>query len=411
MYLARVSQFVRSPTMGPLLIFGTLGGASLAAAVAFSDSLLGSGVVFLLALCAFTLVLDIFFRLMYRIYYGTPYINLGKVRFSSLYVEPHPYIPFVNKKNHKTEKPGPANYPLHQGRFTFGEYRTNNLGFANGESGSAPITIPKPAGVIRVVCIGASTTQNYLEENGKVYSYPLELECYLLKSGIQNFEVHNCGQGGYNSADILVRFILQIIDTGPDVVVLYHAYNDIRAYFTPGFSSDYSHARRNLGEVYWKFKLASFIPEFHLKVANYLINQWLPVNVRYSLLSHVTKGIPDYRLSPDEGLNTYRRNLQTIADVCKARGIKLILSTYCHYLHVGIRDDPLHLLYAECVAKENQVVREISRASGIPLVDNATLMPMEDTYFVDSIHFSPAGMTRIAQNVGAVLIGMAKERR
>ena len=39
----------------------------------------------------------------------------------------------------------------------------------------------------------------------------------LQKKKIKKFEVHNCGQGGYNSADILVH-ALQIVDFQPDII-------------------------------------------------------------------------------------------------------------------------------------------------------------------------------------------------
>lgn len=46
------------------------------------------------------------------------------------------------------------------------------------------VVIPKPKKLIRINCIGASTTGNYIEENNKIYSYPLELE-RILKKNIQ----------------------------------------------------------------------------------------------------------------------------------------------------------------------------------------------------------------------------------
>ena len=52
----------------------------------------------------------------------------------------------------------------------------------------------------------------------------------ILNNSYEKYEVNNCAQGGYNSADILVRFSLQYLDTRPDLIIIYHAYNDIRSY-------------------------------------------------------------------------------------------------------------------------------------------------------------------------------------
>ena len=62
-------------------------------------------------------------------------------------------------------------------------------------------------------------------ENNIVYSYPLELE-RILKKHNKDIEVNNFTQGGYNSADLLVSFVLQNIETRPDYIIIYHAYND-----------------------------------------------------------------------------------------------------------------------------------------------------------------------------------------
>ena len=78
----------------------------------------------------------------------------------------------------------------------------------NGINGDRDVVIPKPRDIIRINCIGSSTTQNYLTINNTNYSYPLELEKILSKKFNKKIEVNNFGQGGYNSADILVRFLI-----------------------------------------------------------------------------------------------------------------------------------------------------------------------------------------------------------
>ena len=106
----------------------------------------------------------------------------------------------------------------------------------------------------------------------------------------KNIEVNNCAQGGYNSADLFVRYGLQNIDTKPDYIIIYHAYNDIRSYLASGFTSDYSHSRKNLGEVYWKYYLGSKIPNIPLNFINYLINKFiLPLDERSTILEAIEK--------------------------------------------------------------------------------------------------------------------------
>lgn len=372
-------------------------------AIICGDSAIDKGLIFIMLAVTLVVLAEVVFRFGYRLYTGRGYQPFPRLPFEDLYVEPHPYIPFVNKRNFTTEKAGPANYPLHKGRFFFGQYATNNMGFANGADGGRNIEIPKPHGLLRINCIGASTTGNYIECDGQAFSYPMELEKALKLGMGRAVEVNNCGQGGYNSADIMVRFALQVLDTQPDIVIIYHAYNDIRAYLTPEFESDYSHVRRNLGENYWKFALASKVPYIPVKFLNYLFNLWLPGNIRNSLLDQVTKGDFQPDLDPAKGLVTYQRNLQCIIDLCRCNGIQVVLSTYCHFLHDTIKKDPLHLLYRRIVTEENNIMRHLAGKNELQLVDNAALVPQEEQYFVDSIHFTPEGMRMIASNMAKAI--------
>jgi hypothetical protein len=166
---------------------------------------------------------------MYRIKFKRPYLMVPKVPFRKMHIEPHPYLPFVYKKNFICHKAMPANYPLHKDRgYTFSQLMTNNVRHLNGPNGDRDVIVPKPKGLIRINCLGASTTGNYINYKGKNYSYPIELENILLSRfpGL-SIEVNNYGQGGYTSAEILIEFLLNVIYTEPDMVVIYHAYNDL----------------------------------------------------------------------------------------------------------------------------------------------------------------------------------------
>ena len=197
----------------------------------------------------------------------------------------------------------------------------------------------------------------------------------------------------------MVSFALQVIDLEPDCIVIYHAYNDIRSYLTPGFRADYAHSRRNIGEVYWKFYAADATPTFGLAAINYLRDKWLAGNIRNSLLDLASRGSVDMNLDPSPGLKVYRRNLQGIIDLARSKNVQVVLSTYCHFLHSAVKDDPLHMRYETIVALENEIMRQLAHQNELTLVDNATDFPHDELYFVDSIHFSPAGMTRLAENM------------
>ena len=359
----------------------------------------------LLGTILYLLLCDAVFRLLYRAFSGGPYYLKKKIPFDKIYMEPHPYIPYVYKKNFLCQKAGPSTYPLNQNKgYVLGELSTNNLRHINGINGARDVIIPKPKGLFRINCLGASTTGNYIFESEKAFSYPLELE-KILQNHFQSkeIEVNNCGHGGYTTAEVLIKFLLNSIDSKPDMIVLYHAYNDLRPSLMPSFQSDYFHAKKNLGEVLHIFRWGSWFPNIPLALPNYIFNLYLPQNVRYGILSAIEKGSVDLE-SEFHGLETYWRNIENLIHVCKGNGIKIVLSTYCHFLYPAIKDDKLHLKYRQGVLMENEAMRNLSIKHELPLVDNFNLVPYEEKYFLDSVHFSPEGMHEIAKNISKPII-------
>ena len=344
-------------------------------------------------------ILEFFFITFYYYFHKKLFVKTKKISFDKIPYKGHPYIPYVLKEHVKGLPPTVASYPLHYGKYKFHHVSTNNLGFCNGLDGSRNVNSSKPKDLIRVNCIGASTTQNYLVYDNKVYSYPLELEKMLTtQDNEKKFEVNNFGQGGYNTADILVRFLLQILDTKPDVIVLYHGYSDIRSYLSKNFKSDYSHSRYNLSEKLGQVETALRIPVLPLSFLNFLFDKWFSTNLRNSLVEMIHKQDIDLNIDPGPGLKVYERNIQYIVDICKSRNIKIILSTYCHILYKGVEKKLLSLKFDEIVKKENEIIKKIAEKNKVSVIDNANLIPKDEKYFVDSIHFSHEGMQLLSSN-------------
>jgi lysophospholipase L1-like esterase len=364
----------------------------------FGTTFINRIVYFVLSLLFTIFIAELIFLFLYRFASGNNYQFIKKIDFKKIAYEPHPYVPFILKKNFKRVHGASINYyPLNK-HLKFPELISNNIGYYNGENGDRDILIPKPKNMIRINCLGGSTTGNYIKDENGNCSYPLELEKILKKKFKKEIEVNNFGQGGYNSADLLVRFSLQTIDTKPDYVIIYHAYNDIRAYLSPNFSSDYFHSRKNLGEVYWKFYLGSKLPSIPINFINYLSNKFLfPIDVRSTLLEVIEKKKLSIDQDYSQGLLTYERNIQHIIDLCKNNNIKVILSTFCYYLYEDIKDDPIHKLYQEIVSRENDVMKKLSDKNELIFVDASNLIQRIDENFVDSAHFTPKGMRLLAE--------------
>ena len=98
-------------------------------------------------------------------------------------------------------------------------FQMNNYGFRD-----ADIITPKPEGTYRILCLGASTT-----EEGPVndLTYPAILETLLNKRiGANLVDVINCGISGMNSLKHRMK-MADYLALEPDLIVVYNAVNDI----------------------------------------------------------------------------------------------------------------------------------------------------------------------------------------
>jgi lysophospholipase L1-like esterase len=299
---------------------------------------------------------------------------------------------------------------LHPGQFEFHAVRVNNYRLLSEED----IEIAKPPGMLRVLCLGGSTTASSIWKvgNPKQFSYPLFLS-EILKQRLESrpCEVWNCGMGGWTSAEILVNFALHLIDLKPDIIVLYHGFNDLEASLTEPFASDYSHSRKSFGEVYSRIRLASYLPNLRFWKSYAFVKGRLMGfgNVRYDLLTsiRVRKASLD---NPFMGLQTERRNIEHLIHLCQANRIHIVLSTFAYHIYPAVANDRQTLKYYNGVQEENTVLRDLATHHNAPLVDIAGLIPDDDAYFVDSVHFTPLGMQFLAEQFGKCIVDLVMRR-
>lgn len=95
----------------------------------------------------------------------------------------------------------------------------NNCGFRD-----ADIIVPKPEDCYRILCIGASTTE---EGPANEFTYPAILETLLNRHfGKAKVDVINCGLSGMNSNKHKMR-LADYLAMEPDMILVYNAVNDI----------------------------------------------------------------------------------------------------------------------------------------------------------------------------------------
>ncbi len=254
----------------------------------------------------------------------------------------------------------------------------NSLGFVGDE-----FVREKPDGVVRIACIGGSTTQGG-NQFGPRGSYPFLLQSILQREG-HSVQVYNYGVSNWTSAESLVNFVLNVQDVAPDIVVIHHGVNDVAPRLYPDYRSDFSHYR-----VPYRALDISWLERTLLSWSRLYLALRMGKYEDLDITAHTVRTVPLARrlLEPPPGTEYgFRRNLETIGDLTTLRGGHVALITMPFSLggesaswkgfHQGIRE-------------HNAIARELCQDRAWALVDLEELVDqnrrLAEGQFLDLVH-------------------------
>jgi len=291
-----------------------------------------------------------------------------------------------------------------------GKNRHNSLGYRGGE-----FSRHKPPGEFRIACIGGSTTYTRDVEDYRL-SYPALLEKELRERGYPRVRVINAGVDGYGSWESLINFQFRILDLDPDLIIVYHAVNDIyaRMVWPPSAYRGDNSGRRisncssemidkpsimqhfNLGRILLvRLKIRppiyditarhSVVPEtyygrrFYLQKMKHVYPRGLFEEIRAMRMLRVNR--PIY----------FQRNLENLVTLARANGVEVVLATFAH--------SPLFKDHPQAVSREfqwgfaehNQILEEIAQSQEAHLFPFADRFPEDRKYYVDGRHVNVRG--------------------
>jgi hypothetical protein len=126
-------------------------------------------------------------------------------------------------------------------------------------------TIPKPEATYRIICLGGSTTEGAKDAT----SYPASLERLLRERYPEkNVEVLNAGKYFYNSQSSIIQYLFYLKEFQPDLLIVFHGFNDIMNSFTDGkmasapFRRDYGHFFGALGQLRYPVLFERYLGSF-----------------------------------------------------------------------------------------------------------------------------------------------------
>ncbi len=250
---------------------------------------------------------------------------------------------------------------------------------------SVPTSAEKPDNMLRIIAVGGSTTanENAFKLTGVDYSLALEKNLSETISGVA-IEVLNAGGVGYSTAQSLINIEFRLIEYRPDIILLMHNINDCSVnFFGEKVTSDYSNK-------YMKPYFLNPALQGTLSFTGFLTQSRFLV--RIGLLDVLVNKRGD--LNPDAdydaGIRFFRRNIASIAGICRENKIRLILLSQPYSMK------PHAFVSEKAFLAYDQVIEEIAEEQEIEFLDMFSEFGHEDKYFVDEFHYSPEGIERFS---------------
>ena len=260
----------------------------------------------------------------------------------------------------------------------------------------------KDTNTVRVLCLGGSTTRFVLADS--LDRYPTILQQILDKRNDgKKYEVLNAGMDWYTSKHSLINYAAYCRNFKADKVIVMHAINDLyRSFSPPGFSigeyeSDYSH--------FYGPSIYGARPEsFSKKIYKNFRKIWFSKNNNprdFEMSEFISK--PDFEdylsqlmeLIQQDGAEPYlvSQGHMYREDLSKLEQSKIWMSmTFCE----KDSEYPNIQSLANAMDAYNTTTKKVAAKYNIPLIDAAPILKKDLEHFVDDVHYTTMGSTKLA---------------
>ena len=307
-------------------------------------------------------------------------------------------------------------YGLVPGLDYYGWFKVNSLGFRGREFSPA-----KTPGVVRIVCLGASTTFD-VGSVGPNPPWPEVLETELRKIlGTRALEVLNLGIPGSTSLDSLIDLQTRAIAFEPDFVVVYQAHNDFSYSFPAPTQSDlFPQEDRPRGNIRRWLTIHSLL---YSKTEGRVTDMFSRVLAAVSFGSKPSGPKPDPRPALDKGLAEYRSNLRAIAAIANENKLELVLPEIvvpfpvegpaagckvCEGLSGAYSGLPIQDIKARYKAYNDSLL-ELGTRPGTHFIATGDFVPARDENYHDPVHFGPKGSVAMGSHLAEAMAPLVRD--
>lgn len=312
---------------------------------------------------------------------------------------PSPYPLYLFRKSHRVTQRDGSLVPAKPGEPIF--WASNSWGFRGPE-----FPVEKPAGALRVVCLGASTTEGS-QTNDETYPHYLQLELRR-RFPDRTIDVLNAGHSGAQGRDLLEILRTRVLPLHPDVVIVYHAANDaIEGEFVEySLTSPTAAVGRLFSTVYDNSAVFS-------SIVDGLGWKWTTPHDFDGATVHPS-------------MRSYERELRNIVQEGQRAGATVVLSSFVTLAHEGLRVtheqnsevfNELYMKHKPLTPGEigriydvfNRTSRRVADELGAPYVDVAATFPRRLEYFpFDIFHLTPQGNQILARSFADTVAGLVE---
>lgn len=237
-------------------------------------------------------------------------------------------------------------------------------------------TFHKPDDVVRIACLGGSTTMQ---------THPLYMKEYLeLDFDDVKYEVMDFGCNSWTSQESLINYLLRVQDFDPDYMILHHGINDMRPRVYPKYYPDYSHFRSS-----WSDQTGSIIrygASFSFTVNSILYFKGI---TPFDIQNYVCQILPasQYVESPAiETMRSFKRNIDTISTLATTNNTTVILAP------ISYQPELLSKSEINMVEQHINYLLEYAKNENIISIDTRWIFQNNTDVFIDPVHLNREGI-------------------
>lgn len=300
--------------------------------------------------------------------------------------------------------------------------RINRWGYRGGD-----IEQEKGENTYRIFVIGGSTV--FCDRLDFEDSHPRILERLLQESYPDiHIEVQNAGMHAHTSQHTLIKYLSRIHDFHPDLVIFYHAVNDMCHSFTPPvlsageYRADYGHFYGALGKVvndYVDGRGSGFLLDD--RIAGFFRRYWFS---DFRQDSDFIRRLKPRQVPVDSwnSLPSFERNLRHMVQLLRADGVKAVMASQPYLYRAEMTEEeqqrcwiprescrwqferPDMASMADGLERYNAVSRRVAAEMEVPYVDLEPLLPKSLEYFRDGVHYTGEGSRIVAEAFAELII-------